>query len=216
MRHRVLFLAVTAAAVMLLLTACTSSDQGIGQDIVSGSYGNAGPDASGSGGEGVTQPSAGQDSGTVQDQDPVENGSADGGGQMQPEEPGQEGNTAPVQTEGSEGDQTETPDGSQTEADSQESTGETGASEDIWSGTYASEQETVTITYTDTQSFAFSFANSGIASTAEVNGSQAVYRGDDHHVVIFEISGDILNITVSSEEDFDASGSPLNGTYVRQ
>ncbi len=26
----------------------------------------------------------------------------------------------------------------------------------------------------------------------------------------------VLSITVSSEEDFDASASPLNGTYVRQ
>ena len=48
-----------------------------------------------------------------------------------------------------------------------------------------------------------------------MNGTQAVYNGDDHHVVVFNLSGDTVDVSVSSEEDYDASASPLNGTYTK-
>ncbi len=110
--------------------------------------------------------------------------------------------------------QTQSPE--QTEPPQTESTQAAPAAEDIWTGTYASEQETVTLTLADEKSLSFAFANSGIASTAEISGTQAVYQGDDHHVIVFEMNEGVLNVAVTSEEDFDASASPLNGTYVRQ
>lgn len=87
---------------------------------------------------------------------------------------------------------------------------------DMWSGTYVGENDTVTLSKTSETALYFAFAQSGISGTAELNGYQAVYRGDDHHVVVFNINGTILDVSVSSEEDFDASGSPLIGTYVRE
>ena len=44
---------------------------------------------------------------------------------------------------------------------------------------------------------------------------KAVYKGDDHHDVVLNLTGDVIDVTVSSEEDFDASQSPLIGSYVR-
>lgn len=87
--------------------------------------------------------------------------------------------------------------------------------DDVWSGTYVSDSESVSVTLVNDETISFSFAQSGISGTASVNGSQAVFNGDDYHVVVFSLNGTVLNIAVSSEEDFDASGSPLNGTYVR-
>lgn len=88
-------------------------------------------------------------------------------------------------------------------------------SKDIWSGTYKGEDETLSVTYLDETSFSFAFAQAGISGTAQLSGTQAVYKGDDYHDVVFGISGDTISVTVSSEEDYDASESPLNGTYVK-
>ncbi len=200
MKHRALVLAAFVAAGILLLTACTSSEEGIGQDVRIESSGNAGTSDAGSSDSAVAQPDASQNTGG-------DAGATDISG-------------TPAQTEGQTGEKlsqagTDTTEGAQTEASQENSTGET-ATEDIWSGTYASDQETVTISLVDAKSFSFAFANSGIASSAEVDGSTAVYRGDDHHVVVFEMNEGVLTVTVSSEEDYDASDSPLNGTYVRQ
>ena len=60
-----------------------------------------------------------------------------------------------------------------------------------------------------------SFAEAGISGVADVRGSQAVYKGDDHYVIVFNINGTLLDVSVSSEEDYDASDSPLIGTYVK-
>ena len=86
--------------------------------------------------------------------------------------------------------------------------------DDAWSGTYVSESETLTVTLVNDETISFAFAQSGISGTAAVDGSQAVFNGDDYHVVVFSLNGTVVNVAVSSEEDFDASGSPLNGTYV--
>lgn len=85
---------------------------------------------------------------------------------------------------------------------------------DSWSGSYISDDETVNITLLDETTISFAFAQSGISGTAAVNGMQAVYNGDDHYVVVFNLNGTILDISVSNEEDYDASESPLNGTYM--
>lgn len=88
--------------------------------------------------------------------------------------------------------------------------------DDVWSGQYISDDESVTVTLLNDETISFSFAQSGISGTAAIDGAQAVFKGDDYHVVVFSLSDTILNIAVSSEEDFDTSESPLNGTYVRQ
>lgn len=87
--------------------------------------------------------------------------------------------------------------------------------EDIWSGTYVTDSERVTVTQLDEETISFAFAQAGISGTAKVDGSQAVFNGDDYHVVVFSLNGTVLNVAVSSEEDYDTSASPLNGTYIR-
>lgn len=99
------------------------------------------------------------------------------------------------------------------EAAKQENAGDTS---DAWTGAYVGEEETVSIALLDESSLSFSFAQSGISGTASVNGMQAVYNGDDHYVVVFNLNGDVLDVSVSNEEDYDASESPLIGTYVKE
>lgn len=86
--------------------------------------------------------------------------------------------------------------------------------EDIWSGTYAGEQESITIALNEDGTISFSFAQSGISGIAEVDGYQAIYNGDDDHILTFSMGQGVLNITVSHAEGYDTSASPLNGTYV--
>lgn len=199
MRRKAWFLAALAAAGMLLMTACTSSDREIAQNAGGGAAGSTGTTQEGSGDAG-TQSQAGQDQ-AGQDQDTGGNtqGQTDASGQSDSSTQGE----------------TKAPDAGQTEGTAADGSGSS-LTEDIWSGTYASEQETVTIKLVDEKTISFSFENAGIASTAEIDGTQAVYKGDDHHDVVFEMIEGVLNITVLSEEDFDTSGSPLNGVYVHQ
>lgn len=205
MKYRALLLAVFAA-VGICLTACTSSEE-IAQDVRSESYGNGGAGDSGSA-DGAAQPGVSQNAGGDAGTSDVPQGSDAGGGTTDASGDGtQDAAAGSSQTETGAAEETRT----ETPADS---AGDK-AAEDIWSGTYASEQETVTISLIDAESFSFAFTNSGIASVAEVDGDTAVYRGDDHHNVVFGMNEGVLNITVSSEEDYDASASPLNGTYIR-
>lgn len=99
------------------------------------------------------------------------------------------------------------------EAAEQENAGDTS---DAWTGAYVGDEESVSIALLDDATISFSFAQSGISGTASVNGMQAVYNGDDHYVVVFNLNGDVLDVSVSNEEDYDASESPLNGTYVKE
>ena len=86
-----------------------------------------------------------------------------------------------------------------------------------WTGTYEGESgEVLTISSFDGSSISFSFSVSGISSTAAVSGNEAVYHGDDRVDVIFTFFGDAISIGVVSQEDYDMSSSPLNGTYTRQ
>lgn len=89
--------------------------------------------------------------------------------------------------------------------------------DDGWVGSYMNEnEETLTISAVDETTVSFAFTNAGIAGTAERDGNQAVYHGDDYHVAVFDYAGTDIKVSVLSEEDYDASGSPLNGVYVRQ
>lgn len=89
--------------------------------------------------------------------------------------------------------------------------------DDGWIGSYMNENEEIlTISAVDDTSVSFAFTNAGIAGVAELNGTQAVYHGDDYHVAVFDYAGTDIKVSILSEEDFDASASPLNGIYARQ
>lgn len=218
MKKKIFVLLAAAAAGMLVLTACTSSEQssvsssgaqnaGTGTQmgpqtgtqsvagVPTGSEGSGSVSAS-SGGQGM----AGQTSGTVENAD-SSGGSASDAAEMTPE----------TMTEAGEPDGEVIPD---EDADATEN--DTSAQDDEWSGTYIADEETVTITMLDEETISFSFAQSGISGTAAVDGYQAVYNGDDHHVVVFNLNDNMVDVSVSSEEDFDASGSPLIGHYVKE
>lgn len=236
MKKRWIVLAAAAAAGVLLLTACTSKENmdsaavgtsagtadgqanntGIqtqgGADTAGTSAGTTGTSAGTSGASAGTSGASADSSGTTPDAGGTSAGtSADGsqGTVSSDTSPTQIGE--PIEDGGPVGEVI--PD-EYLEEDGAEA--QTSVSEDIWSGTYSSETETVTVTYINEESLSFAFSQSGISGTAAIDGDQAVYKGDDYHVVVFGLSGDTINVSVSSEEDFDAAGSPLIGTYVRE
>ena len=122
--------------------------------------------------------------------------------------------TAPAQSETAAAGETQTAQTSGTAVTEKETESES-ADGDIWSGTYVEDDETLTIAMAEDTQISFSFAEAGISGVADVRGSQAVYKGDDHYVIVFNINGTLLDVSVSSEEDYDASDSPLIGTYVK-
>lgn len=92
---------------------------------------------------------------------------------------------------------------------------EEGEGGDGWSGVYVSEKDRVTITLENADTISFIFGSSGIAGTAEVNGAEAVYCGDDQYILTFCIDEDYtLTVTVSGGEPGASADSPLNGTYI--
>lgn len=224
MKKKSFILAVAALAGAVLLTACTSSDtpkqtnkagqKGTSSSVqttgaqTSDSDGATQKDSSGQSASGETadqtvqsQTSSGQ---TVPQGDVSVNGGESGEGQNDTDST----SDVPLIDSGT--------DSATGGSDEQNATGDGQTSQDIWSGTYEGEEETLSVTYLDEKSFSFSFAQAGISGTAQISGTQAVYKGDDHHDVVFGISGDTISVTVSSEEDYDASESPLNGTYVKE
>ena len=122
--------------------------------------------------------------------------------------------TAPAQSETAAAGGTQTAQTSDMAATEKETESES-ADGDIWSGTYVADDETLTIAMAEDTQISFSFADAGISGVADVRGSQAVYKGDDHYVIVFNINGTLVDVSVSSEEDYDASDSPLIGTYVK-
>ena len=122
--------------------------------------------------------------------------------------------TAPAQSETAAAGETQTAQTSGTAVTEKETESES-TDGDIWSGTYVTDDETLTIAMVEDTQISFSFAEAGISGVADVRGSQAVYKGDDHYVIVFNINGTLLDVSVSSEEDYDASDSPLIGTYVK-
>lgn len=203
-RRRFLILAPMTLAGMLLLAACSSPESGNTDSAgkqnntqnVSGTVSQTGNTASGADATADSQNNQGTDEGNGSD-----------GTTAAPPAAGE-----PVEDGGPVGDVISDEDAQAADNDGLE---DEDGQEDIWSGSYSSDQESVTISKIDDSTISFSFAQSGISGTAQVNGTQAVYKGDDHYVVVFNISDGVVDITVSSEEDFDATGSPLIGTYIR-
>lgn len=205
MKKKVAALAALALAGVMILTACSSSEQESDQQSA------AKNDTIKEGTEVQTEEplqnvSGTQSvSGTAVD---VANGSGSSSGAT----------ATPVQSESAAADGTQTAQTSgtashttttETESESESEDG------DIWSGTYVTDDETLTIAMTEDTQISFSFAEAGISGVADVRGSQAVYKGDDHYVIVFNINGTLVDVSVSSEEDYDASDSPLIGTYVK-
>lgn len=216
---RGLLLVAAAAAVMVLLTACSDTGNTTGQGAGSGSSSGS---AAGTvtGGQDTAQDVPGADSaGAGQPSDTVSGtqgdaGASDGGTQGSDASPSQDG-AADAQAPAGTDDGGSADAGAQIIEDGPDEASD-GSESDIWSGTYKSDSESVTLSQVDSGNVSFSFAQAGISGTASVKSSgQAVFNGDDYHVVIFTISGSVLDVSVASEEDFDASGSPLIGTYIK-
>lgn len=221
MKKKVFVLFAAAVAGVLVLTSCTSSEQGTapssgtqnagtgtqaGTQSVSGAVTDSG-DGSSSGVSDSQASGSGQttdNSGATQDvSGTAQNAPEAGGGPAEDGEP--VGDVIPDEDADAAENDTEDP----ALAEGQDQA-------DEWSGTYIADEETVTISMIDSESISFSFAQSGISGIATVNGYQAVYNGDDHHVVVFNLNNDTVDVSVSSEEDFDASASPLIGHYVKE
>lgn len=224
MKKKVFVLFAAAVAGALVLTACTSSEQGI---VPSSSTQNAG-----TGTQDGTQSVSGALTGSGDTQSSVPDGQVSESGQMADSSgnasdtvQGVSGTTqnapeaggGPVEDGGPVGDVIPDEDAEAAENDTEDpASAEARDREDEWSGTYIEDEETVTISLIDEESISFSFAQSGISGIAKVKGYQAVYNGDDHHVVVFNLNNDTVDVSVSSEEDYDASASPLIGHYVRE
>ncbi len=196
MRRRIILLAAVAVSVsaVLVLTACTSSEK-------------AGQTSGGQNAEGTQNDTQNTGSGTQEAADSTPgSSSSDSSSGLE--------NTSAAQPDQS----ADEPVGDvipDEDADAAENDVSGAEDVDSWSGTYTTDTETLTVNLIDAETISFSFAQSGISGTAQVSGTQAVYKGDDHHDVVFNLNGTVLNVAVSSEEDFDASGSPLNGSFIR-
>ena len=95
---------------------------------------------------------------------------------------------------------------------------EQGDEEERWNGTFTSASgETLTISGADGSSLSFAFAQCGISGSAQKdeNSGSYIYHGDDSAVVLFSLSGDTVDVNVTSEEDYDMSESPMIGSYGR-
>lgn len=216
--RRKIRLVLTAAAGALLLTACTSSgntdmQEAVAQVSGSDTSASSGQDSASDGRDDSIQEASGQkdsapsigasgsstDTGTS-DSDTV---SGDSAAQEAGASSGQDNGEGAAAGEFDGLDQVPGED-------------ETGVvTGDIWTGTYGNDSETLTVIYIDSGTISFAFAQSGISGKAEVNGYYAVYKGDDHHVVVFDISDNVIEVSVSNEEDYDTAASPLIGTYVK-
>ena len=222
MKHKVLVLMTAAVTGMLVLTACTSSENVSTQSPSSQNTSNTQSGSQSVSGIQVSQSDA------VESFDLPEgiNGDTSAPGTVSGGEAGTTGSgtgdgTAaqggPVEDGGPVGDVIPDEDAAAAENDTSDPASE-GESEidDQWAGTYVGEEETVTITRLDEDTISFVFTEAGISGTATLNGYQAVYKGDDYHDVVFNLDKDTIDVTVSSEEDYDSSESPLIGHYVRE
>lgn len=191
--------AAAAAGAALLLSACTSSGEKTGETA----------------GETVSEESSGSVSSDEGADAPAQETDAQTGTVVQTETNAQTGATVQTETNAQTEAAAQTETNAQTETAAQTETQDV-SREDLWSGTYVSDDETLTVTQTDDSTLSIDFANSGITGTAQIDGMQAVYKGDDYHDVVLNLTGDVIDVTVSSEEDYDSSQSPLIGSYVKE
>lgn len=219
MKKRGLILLLTMMTVFAL-TACTQSDtqDGAGQ----AAPGTSGTQTSGQGSVSGTAPeqnAAGENSQDGSASDLSSGSPAAGvqsGGEVSGVDDGDDENISYEDVDEEESASEEEETYSDDELDGL--TEETGAAFTVnWTGTYTSDEgETLTLTAIDAASISFAFTNSGISGTADLDGMQAVFHGDDYHLVVFEYIEGAVNVSVLSEEDYDTSESPLNGLYVSQ
>lgn len=202
MKKKAAALAALALAGVMILTACSSSEQESDQQSA------AKNDTIKSGTEVQTEEPLQAVSGTQSVSGTAVNVAGERGSTSDATA------TAPAQSETAAAGETQTAQTSGTAVTEKETESES-ADGDIWSGTYVADDETLTIAMAEDTQISFSFAEAGISGVADVRGSQAVYKGDDHYVIVFNINGTLLDVSVSSEEDYDASDSPLIGTYVK-
>ena len=202
MKKKVAALAALALAGVMILTACSSSEQESDQQSA------AKNDTIKSGTEVQTEEPLQAVSGTQSVSGTAVSVAGESGSTSDATA------TAPAQSETAAAGGTQTAQTSDTAATEKETESES-ADGDIWSGTYVADDETLTIAMAEDTQISFSFAEAGISGVADVRGSQAVYKGDDHYVIVFNINGTLVDVSVSSEEDYDASDSPLIGTYVK-
>ena len=202
MKKKVAALAALALAGVMILTACSSSEQESDQQSA------AKNDTIKSGTEVQTEEPLQAVSGTQSVSGTAVSVAGESGSTSDATA------TAPAQSETAAAGETQTAQTSGTAVTEKETESES-ADGDIWSGTYVADDETLTIAMAEDTQISFSFAEAGISGVADVRGSQAVYKGDDHYVIVFNINGTLVDVSVSSEEDYDASDSPLIGTYVK-
>lgn len=202
MKKKAAALAALALAGVMILTACSSSEQESDQQSA------AKNDTIKSGTEVQTEEPLQAVSGTQSVSGTAVSVAGESGSTSD------ETATAPAQSETAAAGETQTAQTSGTAVTEKETESES-TDGDIWSGTYVTDDETLTIAMVEDTQISFSFAEAGISGVADVRGSQAVYKGDDHYVIVFNINGTLLDVSVSSEEDYDASDSPLIGTYVK-
>ncbi len=73
-------------------------------------------------------------------------------------------------------------------------------------------EEKVRITVESSDKIRFAFRSSMINGTAKITGNTALYNGDDNYTITFDVTEDILMVTVDGE---DAELSQMNGIYYR-
>ncbi len=88
-----------------------------------------------------------------------------------------------------------------------------------WVGTFVgTSDETLSISAQSDTSVTFLFESSGIGGKASLDGSSAVFNGDDGFQINMSLDGDTIEVSLANTEDESASleESPLIGTYFRQ
>ena len=86
-----------------------------------------------------------------------------------------------------------------------------------WDGTFSCDSgESVSIETADEYSISFTFAQSGLYGTAEKEGDSALFHGEDNNNIVFELSGDMLYVSITNDNGDPTGDSPLAGSYSRQ
>ena len=90
-----------------------------------------------------------------------------------------------------------------------------------WDGDYMNAGgQTLSITSSsDGGTFDFQFGAEGAAGTATVNGTKAVFNGDDSYVVTFTLDGDSIDVSTTNaaeEATGEDSANAIDGSYTRQ
>lgn len=218
MKHKKLLLAALAVTGVLVLTACSSSNKNGAKTTESGKANgseSSDTDRQGTAAQGAEGP---QDISGVTvggSTNSSSSGAAAGTDAGEGQSTVIQGTV--VEDGGPKGDVIPDEDAASAENDTEDhGDASAGNTDEGWRGTYIGDDETVTVSAVSDNRISFTFTQSGISGSAVVEGDQAVYKGDDHYVIVFDLEGDILGVSVTNEEDYDASESPLIGTYVRE